>query len=176
MTAQLALRFALLACVCVLTGCPSETTATHDAPAAVRMGAGPVLLQQVRDAGQLGNELDVQPLRDPQVADLRATATAAEARGDYAGAQQVLARALEISPRDPELLQWQAEMSLVAHDWAQAQQLAMQSHSLGPKLGGLCRRNFTTIKLAAEARGDATAAGQAQQQADACAVAPPTRY
>jgi hypothetical protein len=140
------------------------------------MGAGPALLQEVRAAGKLGNELDVQPLRDPQVEDLRAAATAAEARGDYAGADRSLAQALEISPKDPELLQWSAEMALVAHDWPRAQQLAMQSHATGAKLGGLCRRNFTTLRLAAEARGDDAAASQAQQQAGACAVAPPTRY
>ena len=140
------------------------------------MGAGPTLLQQVRAAGQLGRELDVQPLRDPQVEDLRAAATAAEARGDYAGAQRALAKALLISPQDPELLQWQAEMALVGHDWASAQAFATQSWERGPKLGGLCRRNWTTIRLAAEARSDAAGAGQAQQRAAACAIAPPNRF
>ena len=38
----------------------------HHAPAAAAS-----LVQQVRAAGQLGDELDVQPLRDPQVEDLR---------------------------------------------------------------------------------------------------------
>jgi hypothetical protein len=166
---------AALALACVLASC-SDGTATRGAPARAHMGAGPTLLQQVRAAGQVGNELDVQPLRDPQVEDLRASATAAEARSDYPGAQRALAQALQISPHDPELLQWQAEMALVAHDWTQAQQLATQSWTVGPKLGGLCRRNWTTIRLAAEARSDAASAGQAQQQAAACAVAPPTRY
>jgi hypothetical protein len=79
-------------------------------------------------------------------------------------------------PHDPDLLQWQAEMALVGHDWASAQQFATQSWERGPKLGGLCRRNWTTIRLASEARSDATAAGQAQQRVAACAVAPPIRY
>jgi tetratricopeptide (TPR) repeat protein len=168
----------LFACSAALCACASggATSAGQGAPPAKAMGAGPALLQEVRAAGKLGNELDVQPLRDPQVEDLRAIATAAEAKGDYAGARNALARALELSPKDPELLQWSAEMALVAHDWPRAQQLAMESHSLGPKLGGLCRRNFTILRLAAEARGDAAAASQAQQQAGACAVAPPTRY
>jgi hypothetical protein len=167
-----------IAICCVLCACSAGGPAggTRDAPANARMGAGPMLLQQVRAAGEMGRELDVQPLRDPQVEDLRAAATAAEARGDYAGAQRALAQALQISPKDPDLLQWQAEMALVAHDWSHAQAYAEQSWTLGPKLGGLCRRNWTTLRLAAEARGDAVAAGHAQQQASACAVAPPARY
>jgi hypothetical protein len=162
---------------CTLAGCESGGAGTaHGAPARARMGAGPALLQEVRAAGQLGNELDVQPLRDPQVEDLRASASAAEARGDYAGAQGALAQAIRISPQDPDLLQWHAEMSLVKHDWAGAEQFATQSWERGPKLGGLCRRNWTTIRLAAESRGDAVAAGQAQQRTAACAVAPPNRF
>jgi hypothetical protein len=170
------MRACLLAGACLLAACSTGGGKLAHQPPAKVMGAGPVLLQEVRAAGELGNELDVQPLRDPQVEDLRATATSAEAKGDYAGARVALGRALEISPKDPELLQWSAEMALVAHDWPRAQQLAMESHSLGPKLGGLCRRNFTILRMAAEARGDAAAASQARQQADACAVAPPTRY
>ena len=170
-------RGAFALSLCALAACSGGASGTaHGAPAATRMGAGPALLQQVRSAGRLGNELDVQPLRDPQVEDLRASATAAEARGDYAGAQRALASALVISPQDPDLLQWQAEMSLVGHDWASAHALATQSWERGPKLGGLCRRNWTTIRFAAEARGDAAAAGQAQQHAAACAVAPPNRF
>lgn len=171
------LRAALVLAVCALAACSGTGTgAARDAPSNARMGAGPALLQQVRAAGRLGNELDVQPLRDPQVEDLRAVATAAESRGDYAGAQRALEKALEISPQDPELLQWQAEMALVGHDWASAHALATQSWERGPKLGGLCRRNWTTIRFAAEARRDATGAGQAQQRAAACAVAPPNRF
>ena len=173
--AALSLAFSLA--LCTLAACSAGGTgAARGAPPVARMGEGPILLQQVRAAGQLGRELDVQALRDPQVEDLRSAATAAEARGDYAGAQRALAKALEISPQDPELLQWQAEMSLVGHDWAHAHALATQSWERGPKLGGLCRRNWTTIRLAAEARSDATAAGEAQQRAAACAVAPPNRF
>ena len=169
-------RAALLSGACLLSAGPSGTSAPRGAGAGVRMGSGPSLLQEVRAAGQLGNELDVQPLRDPQVEDLRAAATAAEARGDYAAARTALAQALQLSPQDPELLQWQAEMALVKHDWSDAHALATQSWERGPKLGGLCRRNWTTIRLAAQSRGDAAAASQAQQRAAACAVAPPNRF
>ena len=63
-----------------------------------------------------------------------------------------------------------------AIDWARAHALATQSWERGPKLGGLCRRNWSTIRFAAEARADAAAAGQAQQRVAACAVAPPNRF
>ena len=140
-----------------------------------RAVSGNSMLMQVRAAGQVGNELDVQPLRDPQVEDLRSAATQAENAGNYAGAQRALAQALVLSPDDPDLLQWQAEMSLVSHDWSQAVQLATRSYERGPKLGGLCRRNWTTIRLASNAKGDPTAAAQAQQRVATCIVAPPTR-
>lgn len=171
------LRAALPLALCALAACSATGAgAARGTPANARMGAGPALLQQVRAAGRLGNELDVQPLRDPQVEDLRAVATAAESRGDYAAAQGALAKALQISPQDPDLLQWQAEMALVGHDWAGAQAFATQSWERGPKSGGLCRRNWTTIRFAAEARSDATGAGQAQERAAACAIAPPNRF
>ena len=136
---------------------------------------GNALLMQVRAAGTVGNELDVQPLRDPQVEDLRATATKAENAGDYAGAQRALAQALVLSPDDPDLLQWQAEMSLASRDWAKALQYANRSFERGPKLGGLCRRNWMTIRLASDAKGDPAAAAQAQLRVASCIVAPPTR-
>lgn len=170
------LRGATVLMLAVVTACSGGTGAgLGDRPAGTRAGSGSAMLAQVRAAGQMGNELDVQPLRDPQVEDLRASATAAEARGDYAGAQGALATALTLSPDDPELLQWQAEMFLAARDWTRANQLATRSFERGPKLGGLCRRNWATIRLAAEARGDALLSGQAQQRMGSCTVLPPVR-
>jgi Flp pilus assembly protein TadD len=133
------------------------------------------MLAQVRAAGQTGAELDVQPLRDPQVEDLRASATQSEMRGDYRGAAVTLGRALVIMPNDPDLLQWQAELSLVNKDWQQADQYATRSFEKGPKLGGLCRRSWTTRRFARQAMGDAASAAAAQQRIGQCAVTPPVR-
>lgn len=164
------------AAVCLLAACTgSSGTGRSEPGAAVRPGSGADLLQQVRSAGQVGDELDVQPLRDPRVEDLRAQATQAEARADYAGAGKLLARAAALTPDDPDLLQWQAELALVTRDWSQAEQLATQSFEKGPKLGGLCRRNWTTLQLAAQARGNTAMAMQAQQRVPGCTVPPPTR-
>jgi Flp pilus assembly protein TadD len=167
--------FALIASV-LLAGCSGSTSSgITDSAAQTRTGAVGSLVQRVRAAGQIGNELDVQPLRDPQVEDLRAEATRAENRGDLAGAGRALAQALLLTPDDPDLLQWQAELALAARNWSEAEQLATRSYGKGPKLGGLCRRNWTTIQLAAEARRDSAAAGLAQQHVGTCTVAPPTR-
>lgn len=166
---------ALLACL--LSACTAGTSSgiSESAPPAVKPASGNAMLEQVRAAGQIGNELDVQPLRDPQVDDLRAVAQAAETRGDFAGAGRSLAQALALSPEDPDLLQWQAELALVARNWSEASRLATRSYERGPKLGGLCRRNWTTIALAAEAQSDAASAASARQRVAACAVPPPTR-
>jgi hypothetical protein len=73
----------------MLAGCTGATRsdAVTATPARPTPPAGTLLLREVRDAGTLGVELDVQPLRDPQVDDLRARARQAEARGDHAPAE-----------------------------------------------------------------------------------------
>lgn len=129
----------------------------------------------VRAAGVNGNELEVQPLRDPQVEDLRAQAEAQEARRQLKQANATLDRALALSPGDPDLLQWKAELALLGRAWMVAEQLANDSYQKGPKLGGLCRRNWTTIAFAREGRGDAAGASVARAQVDSCTVAPPVR-
>jgi hypothetical protein len=169
-------RVALAGLCATLAACGGSTSSgAADARPATRVAGGADLLQQVRSAGEVGDELDVQPLRDPRVEDLRAAATQAEARGDWAGASRLLVQAAQYTPNDPDLLQWQAELALVVRDWATAERLATQSWDQGPKLGGLCRRNWTTRALGADARGDAAAAAQARQQVAACKVAPPVR-
>jgi hypothetical protein len=169
-------RILLVAAMAMSLAACSSGGGASTASAPPRMSSGQVLLQQVRSAGTMGNELDVQPLRDPQVEDLRSEAAAAEARADWGAASLALEKALLLSPDDPDQLQWRAEIARVGHDFARAHQLATRSWERGPKLGGLCRRNWTTMRFAAEARADAAAAAQAQQHAAACAVAPPTRY
>ena len=143
-----------------------------------RSAAKPSVASQVaavRAAGVNGNELEVKPLRDPQVEDLRVQAEAHEARREIKQASATLDRALVLSPGDPDLLQWKAELALLGRGWAAAEQLANDSFQKGPKLGGLCRRNWTTIAFAREGRGDAAGAAVARGQVDSCTVAPPVR-
>ena len=143
-----------------------------------RSSAKPDVVSQVaavRAAGVNGNELEVQPLRDPQVEDLRVQAEAQEAKRELKQANATLDRALVLSPGDPDLLQWKAELALLGRAWVAAEQLANDSFQKGPKLGGLCRRNWTTIAYAREGRGDAAGAAVARGQVDSCTVAPPVR-
>jgi len=175
---KLSLSLRLLAGSALMLGLAACTGGASTGAAEVRTTTRPEgasLLQQVRSAGQVGDELDVQPLRDPRVEDLRADATTAEARSDFAGAARLLEQAAQYAPEDPDLLQWQAELALASRDWSRAETLATQSWEKGPKLGGLCRRNWTTLRIAAEQRGDAAAAALAGERVAGCTVAPPVR-
>ncbi|HLS83763.1 MAG TPA: hypothetical protein VK016_03775 [Arenimonas sp.] len=130
---------------------------------------------QVRAAGKTGTELEVAPLRDPQVEDLLQQAREHEQAGRVREADQALRRALEISPEAPDLLQWRAELALLGRHWDRAEQLAYRAWELGPRVGGLCRRHWNAIAQARLARGQEDAAGRARQQAEGCKVAPPVR-
>lgn len=134
------------------------------------------LLAEVRAAGADGDDaLDVQPLRDPEIEDLRASATRAETAGEFDEADTHVKSALAITPDDPELLQWRAELLLAQAYYDEAAILANRSYERGPKLGALCRRNWTTIRLAREMRGQDADASTAGQQAARCQVDPPVR-
>lgn len=134
------------------------------------------MVAQVRSVGMQGNDLTVAPLRDPQVEDLRAAATQAEARKDIVSAQASIDLALKISVMDPDLLQWQAELFLLKNNWAQAESFALSSYNKGPKLGALCRRNWKTLSFARKAKKDTAGALVADQQIAKCTVVPPPRY
>lgn len=133
------------------------------------------LVATVRATGVSGVELEVQPLRDPQVEDLRQRAQSLEVAGKHKQADATLLQALAIVPHDPDLVQWRAELALLRKAWREAEQLANASYERGPKLGGLCRRNWTTVLLAREVRKDAAGAAVARQQRERCTVAPPVR-
>ncbi|GAB2670547.1 tetratricopeptide repeat protein [Arenimonas aestuarii] len=171
------LRLAAFALALLLAACASAPPgpAARSAGAKVTKASPAELVAKVRAAGEHGHELEVQPLRDPQVEDLRARAKAEEDAGDVTAAFETLAQALVISPDDPDLLQWQAELALLRRAWKQAEALAAKSFELGPKLGGLCRRNWATIGHARAMRGAHEAADVAHRQGESCTVSPPVR-
>jgi len=134
-------------------------------------------LAAVRAAGGADDtELDVQPLRDPQVEDLRAQAARALAAGDAAGAGQALDQALRIVADDPALLQERAEAALLQAQYDQAEALARRAFDLGSKVGPLCRRHWATIEQARAARNEPENVASAQAQLRACTVPGVTRY
>jgi Tetratricopeptide repeat len=132
----------------LLAGC-----VTPPPPAPAWVGPPPAtLVAEIRAAqafvGDKANpgELDVQPLRDPMVEDLRVRAAALEGQGDHAGAAKALDEALAISPDDPALLQERAEAAVLLQDLATADRLARRGDEIGAKVGPLCRRHWATVR------------------------------
>jgi uncharacterized protein HemY len=81
--------------------------------------------EQVRaPAAEQARGLQVYPLRNPAVAELTDAARAAESANDLDRATILLERALRIEPRDPELLQYMAEVQLEKGAWDQAESYA----------------------------------------------------
>ena len=158
----------------LLSACSTGAPAPERRAVAKKVDPGAVGAD-VRATGEHGHELEVQPLRDPQVEDLRLQAQSLEAAGKLKPAGAALDQALAITPEDPDLLQWKAELALLRRAWQEAEVLANQSFERGPKLGGLCRRNWATIAHAREHRGASDAAAVARRQVASCTVAPPVR-
>ena len=161
------------------------------------------LVSEIRAAGAaMPGELDVQPLRDPMVEDLRVRAARAERTQRYAEAAADLDNALALSPDDPGLLQERAEAAVLEKDLAKAETLARRAFGLGGKVGPLCRRHWMTIRqslaqhqsrlmqqqAAGHMKGEvldrweqdmakvATDLELARRDQDACTVSPPPRY
>lgn len=157
------------------TGCTSGPSAPASPGRGTPRADPASLVASVRAVGKSGNEIDVQPLRDPQVQDLRDRAEALEARGQTREAETLVDEALTISVDDPDLLQWKAELAMYRKDWAATEQYAMRSFERGPQLGGLCRRNWAAIQHARAGRGDVAGATTARDRVVGCTVAPPVR-
>ena len=164
----------LLVCGMALAACaPAPDMAQQKARPAVPERD---LLAEVRaSARDAGDVIDVQPLRDPGLDDLLASAQSAEARRDFDAAARDLQQALQIQANDPEILQRHAEIQLALNAFDEAERFASLSYERGPRLGSLCRRNWTTVRLAREIRGDASGAERAARQVSECVVAPPVR-
>lgn len=167
------IRKSLPFALCALAACsPPPSAPTSSKPAVPARD----LVAEVRAvAADAGDALDVQPLRDPAVEDLRARATQAERAQRWDDADAALEQALALTPNDPELLQHRAEIALQQRQLEQAEQLANASFERGPRLGGLCRRNWTTIRLARELRANPAGANAAGEQVQRCTVEPPVR-
>lgn len=106
------------------------------------------LVAEIRAAGAFEKgELDVQPLRDPMVEDLRMQAAQFESARRYPDAAAALDKALAIAPEDPALLQERAEVAVLQKNLDKAAALARDAYALGGKVGPLCRRHWATIRL-----------------------------
>jgi len=164
--ALLALAVAVAAC----SSAPPPAVPVDSTTPAQRMAA----VEKV--AGIDDTELSVQPLRDPQVDDLREAARQKRGAGDLAGAASALDQALELVSDDPGVLQERAEVALLQGDWKGAEGFAKRAVDLGSKTGPVCRRHWATIEQARLARGEKENAASAQAQIEGCTVPGIKRY
>lgn len=152
-------RTAILLCATAVLAACVTTPPEPEAPAiAVRTPAQ--MLAAVHQAAQGGDdrELNVQPLRDPEVEDLRATAGKAMAAGNPAAAAAALDQALGIVADDPAVLQERAEVALAQGESDRAEQFALRATGLGSAVGPLCRRHWETVRQVRAQRRERAAA------------------
>ena len=167
-------RVALLLAVSGLLSACFGTTVVPAGPVAPVVPQVPPeqrLAAVIAAGGADDRELAVQPLRDPEVQDLRETAAAAVAARNYAAAAEALSHALLIVADDPAVLQERAEVALLQSEFERAQTLSQRAFELGSKVGPLCRRHWATIEQARLALGQQEAATTAHAQIDTCTVA-----
>lgn len=127
------------------------------------------------EARKLPSNVEVMPLQEAAVEDLRQKARVAEAARQFDAADATLDAALAITPDDPALWQWRAEIALAERRFDDAVAHARKSEAIGPKLGGLCVRNWLTVAAARHEAHDAIGEADARGKADACPVPAPIR-
>ncbi len=138
---------ALVASACLLAACVSGPVANPRAAPSAPPPDLDAMYAAVQAAGRNDDrELAVQPLRDPQVDDLREQAASALSRRDLAAAADALNQALLIVADDPAILQERAEVALLAADLPRAETLAQRAIDLGSAAGPLCRRHWETLR------------------------------
>lgn len=158
----------LLLLASLAAGC-SLLPAKPAAPAPVAIMPTYDMVAAIRAAGAREKSvIDVTPLSDPAVSELQTAARHDELAGQYGEAAHTLDQALQLSPDSPELLQYRAEIAVRLKDFSDAEKLAHQSWSLGPKLGPLCARNWQTIVEMRLQQRDKTGAATAQRWVQAC--------
>ena len=152
--------------LCALLALLISACATRSGPAPVEESE---VESRIRQAARDDSDgVQVFPLRNPAVDELMASATQAEQAGEADRAAMMLERALRIQPRDPELLQQIAEIKLQQGEYEQALNFAVRSYDVGPKVGEICSRNWSTIALAKERLQDNPGAAEAEQRASKC--------
>ena len=166
------MRLGALSLLLALAACTTGAPLPPQAPAAPRVAPEQRLAAAIAAAtGSDDRELAVQPLRDPEVQDLREAAGDAVRARDYAAAAESLNQALLIVADDPAVLQERAEVALLQGEDQRAETLATRAFELGSKVGPLCRRHWAVVEQARLARGLTQDAQSAHVQIAACTVA-----
>ena len=134
------------------------------------------IVAAIRAAGSSDSSVvQIAPLRDPAIDGFLDAAHAAERAGDIPQAISKADAALNLAPAAPDILQYRAELAVRAKDYVTAENDARRSYSLGPKVGGLCARNWQTVLEIEQLKGDAQAVQNARAERDKCHVQGPIR-
>lgn len=166
-------RLPSLSVVLLLAACATPAPPKPVAPAPAQQRDW---VAEIRaEARKLPSHIEVMPLQEATVEDLRLKARVAEAAKHYDEADATLDAALAITPEDPALWQWRAEIALAERRFDDALAHARQSEAIGPKLGDLCVRNWLTVAAARHEAHDAAGEADARAKAAACPVPAPIR-
>ena len=171
MTRSSLLRITILALAASIAACSTTEPPPKQTKVSKRDWIGEIRTQ----AAKLDSAVEVEPLDDPGVADLKAKARTSEDAKDYDTASKAIQQAIKLRGEDPALWQWSAELSLMRGAYADAEHQASHAYELGPKVGALCARAWLAIAAARTERGDAQNASSAQAEVAKCQVAAPTR-
>jgi len=163
---------AALVALVLLAGCSSDEPPPPKAPKVAQKDWVGEIRAQAENAP---SAVQVLPLADPAVEDLRRSAARLEQNGDFDNAKSKIEHALLLKPEDPTLWQSLAELSLQRQAWTDAEQQATKAYELGPKLGALCVRNWLTVRASRLERGAVADAESAKAQVPSCQVAAPIR-
>ena len=163
---------ALALCIAGATACsqpPAPSPQTFRAP-------DHDLVTAIRGAGASDDSVvEVAPLRDPAVQHRLDAAHAAERAGQYAQALADVDAALQLTPNAPDVLQYRAELEIRLKNYPGAEADARRSYELGPKVGGLCARNWQTVIEIERLRGNSAGVDAAHTLRGRCHVAGPIR-
>lgn len=134
------------------------------------------LVAAIRAAGTHDNSVvEIAPLRDPAIDNAVTAAHNAERAGDIRMAISYADKALKLAPDAPDILQYRAELAIRAKDYEAAEADSRRSYELGPKLGGLCARNWQTVLEIEQLQGHTAAAENARVSRERCHVDGPVR-
>lgn len=134
------------------------------------------LVAAIRAAGAHDTSVvEIVPLRNTSIDGFLEEAHAAEHAGNIAEAIARTDAALKLAPDAPDILQYRAELAVRAKDYEGAEMDARRSYELGPKLGGLCARNWQTVVEIEQLQGHAAAADNARVSRERCHVDGPVR-
>lgn len=162
----------------VLLGLAACASAPVAPPVQSLTGATPAQMVEYvhAAAGDGAGELNVQPLRNAEVEDLRQQAERLLQSGHADDAAAALDHAITLVPDDPALLQERAEVALLMSDFTRADALAAQAQALGSGVGPLCRRHWAVREQVRLVQGDAAGAAAAKGAMAECRVAPAQRW